>query len=803
MIKLNQIHKVYHQNKRNQVNALNDISLSFESQGLMMLLGTSGSGKTTLLNVIGGLDKASRGTITFADQTLSSRQTKQWDLIRNQDVGYIFQNYYLLPHETVYENIAITLRMVGVKSPEVIDQRIDQLLNAIGMVQYKKRLANQLSGGQMQRVAIARALAKNPSVIIADEPTGNLDSKNTLEIMRLIRRIAKDKLVIMVTHEQRLASLYADRIIQLEDGKIVRDYLNETPDTETLVIDSEIYLKDMATKELSTLPHSVTLFQDQDTDQPIKARLIIKNNALYIDIDKTVFNYVHLLDQQSEIQVFNDHRKNQVQTEERTLNLENLMAFEVPKSKSTHQVLSIKEALKMSVQKIKESSRFSKFLYLGLALSASVIALAIGLLMNIVFIDQTDVIILPENTQMIRLNEVDTYDDYLAIAGLSSVLGTRYNIPMNLTMTTPAYYQTSNTIDLRTTIAPSTLITESDLALGRLPVNAFEIVIDGLLAERILNNSQFRAMGFNQIENFLGLSHRPAGIDLSYNIVGVTYPKAPVFYGSQTHAYGYYYTDYLPLELHQENIEVIQGKMIEGKYEVLIPEPYNDDLFEPYFEIFQGTAYHVVGTYQLTVDDQQISSKRIVVHLETIKENLFITQKTQNQDLYLFTENPVQLQAELSALDLIAEDVLQRDIQTERSERIRSSSGLIVFTMIAITASSLSFYFMIRSSLIQRIYDVGVYRSLGVSKLDILKMFLIESILLTTMTSLIGFLFMSYILSQIQEAAQTIINVVHVSMLTLVIGIIFIYIMNGISSLIPITFLLRKTPAEINSQYDL
>ncbi len=803
MIKLNQIHKIYHQNKRKQVNALNDVSITFESQGLMMLLGTSGSGKTTLLNVIGGLDKASRGTITFADQTLSSRQTKQWDLIRNQDVGYIFQNYYLLPHETVYENIAITLRMVGVKSPEVIDQRITQLLSTIGMVQYKKRLASQLSGGQMQRVAIARALAKNPSVIIADEPTGNLDSKNTLEIMRLIRRIAKDKLVIMVTHEQRLASLYADRIIQLEDGKIIRDYLNETPDTEALVIDSEIYLKDMVTKELSNAPHTVTLFQDQETDQPIKARLIIKNNALYIDIDKTVFDYVHLLDQQSEIQVFNDHRDNQVQSEARTLNLENIMAFEVPKSKRTHQVLSIKEALKMSIHKIKESSRFSKFLYLGLALSASVIALAIGLLMNIVFIDQADVIVLPENTQTIRFNEISNYDDYREIAGLTSLSGTRFNIPMNVTITTPAFYQTSNTIDLRTSIVPDAMIDASDLAYGRMPENAFEIVIDGLLVDRILSNTQFQAMGFNQAENFLGLSHRPKDIDISYAIVGITYPKAPVFYGSQAHAYGYTFDDYLPLELHQENIEVKQGRMISASNEVLVPESNNGELFEAYFEIYQGTVYHVVGTYQLMVDGQQLSSRRILIHLETIKENLFLTQKAQNQDLYLFTKNPEQLHAELSALGLIAEDVLQRDMQAERSERIRASSGLIVFTMIAITASSLSFYFMIRSSLIQRIYDIGVYRSLGVSKLDILKMFLIESILLTTMTSLIGFLFMSYMLSQIQDAAQTIINVVHVSGLTILIGLVFIYFMNGVSSIIPIAFLLRKTPAEINNQYDL
>ena len=155
-------------------------------KGLVVLLGPSGSGKTTLLNVLGGLDKVNNGTIQFGDEIIKRYNSRTWDQIRNKDVGYIFQNYNLLTNLTVYDNISLTLNMVGVVDKDEIDKRIDYILENIGMINFRKRRAFQLSGGQQQRVAIARALAKNPKVIIADEPTGNLDSKNTIEIMNII-----------------------------------------------------------------------------------------------------------------------------------------------------------------------------------------------------------------------------------------------------------------------------------------------------------------------------------------------------------------------------------------------------------------------------------------------------------------------------------------------------------------------------------------------------------------------------------------------------------------------------------------
>ena len=215
MIKVSNLNKYFFRHKKNEIHVINNVSLDLPEKGLIALFGPSGGGKTTLLNVIGGLDKA-KGSIMYNDQNYSNYNMSKWDQMRTHDIGYIFQNYLLVGELSVYENIKMTLEMIGIKDKELIDNRIDYLLESVGLKNYKRRRASQLSGGQQQRIAIARALAKNPKVIIADEPTGNLDSRNTVEIMNIIKKISEDKLVLLVTHEANIANTYADRIIKIE-----------------------------------------------------------------------------------------------------------------------------------------------------------------------------------------------------------------------------------------------------------------------------------------------------------------------------------------------------------------------------------------------------------------------------------------------------------------------------------------------------------------------------------------------------------------------------------------------------------
>lgn len=221
MLKLKNIKKDYKTGDFIQ-HALKNISVSFRKNEFVAILGPSGSGKTTLLNIIGGLDRYDSGDLIIDGKSTKSFKDKDWDAYRNHAVGFIFQSYNLISHISVLENVEMGMTLSGVSAAERRRKALE-LLEKVGLKDHAHKRPNQLSGGQMQRVAIARALANDPKIILADEPTGALDSKTSTQIMELIKEIAKDKLVIMVTHNAELAKDYASRIVSMKDGVILDD----------------------------------------------------------------------------------------------------------------------------------------------------------------------------------------------------------------------------------------------------------------------------------------------------------------------------------------------------------------------------------------------------------------------------------------------------------------------------------------------------------------------------------------------------------------------------------------------------
>lgn len=221
MLNLKNIKKTYHTGGFSQ-HALKDFSLQFRQNEFVAILGPSGSGKTTLLNIIGGLDRYDSGDLIINNKSTKKFKSIDWDFYRNNCVGFIFQNYNLISHISVLENVEMGMTLSGVGKKEK-RKKAKELLERVGLKQHINKKPNQLSGGQMQRVAIARALANDPDIILADEPTGALDTKISRQIMELIASIAKDKLVIMVTHNKELAEEYATRIVKMQDGEIIED----------------------------------------------------------------------------------------------------------------------------------------------------------------------------------------------------------------------------------------------------------------------------------------------------------------------------------------------------------------------------------------------------------------------------------------------------------------------------------------------------------------------------------------------------------------------------------------------------
>jgi len=293
LIKLNHLNKYFSQGKSRPIHVIDNISLTFESTGLIAILGKSGSGKTTLLNVIGGLDAAS-GEIIYDDISFKRYRMNDIDTYRNEHIGYVFQNYLLLTDSSVGENIGLALRMAGFTDTEEIVKRTNAALESVGMLKYKRRNANALSGGQQQRVAIARALAKDASIIIADEPTGNLDSENSYEIMCILKKLSETRLVILVTHNETLAHDFGDRIIGYADGKIVSDVTNssvpkssKSQTSLSKLQESKVYLGELKNQTSEVNGINVTSYTDEDERLSLDLKVVTLSGKTYLLFDDT------------------------------------------------------------------------------------------------------------------------------------------------------------------------------------------------------------------------------------------------------------------------------------------------------------------------------------------------------------------------------------------------------------------------------------------------------------------------------------------------------------------------------------
>lgn len=235
MLELKSIVKTYQTGDLTQ-NALKGVSIAFRESEFVSILGQSGSGKTTMLNIIGGLDRYTSGDLIINGVSTKEYKEADWDYYRNNSIGFVFQSYNLIPHQTVLANVEMALTLAGVSKKERRERAV-AVLKKVGLSDHIHKKPNQMSGGQMQRVAIARALVNNPDILLADEPTGALDSETSIQIMELLKEIAKDKLVIMVTHNPELAEKYSTRIVKLLDGQITSDsnpYIEEEKPKEKM-----------------------------------------------------------------------------------------------------------------------------------------------------------------------------------------------------------------------------------------------------------------------------------------------------------------------------------------------------------------------------------------------------------------------------------------------------------------------------------------------------------------------------------------------------------------------------------------
>ncbi len=308
MISLKNVEKYFFKGKQNEIHVINNTSLELPDKGMISIFGPSGCGKTTLLNVIGGLDSYQSGNVLIDGKEMSCSE----DEIRNRFIGYIFQNYNLNKEETVFQNVADALLLCGMDDPEQIEERVTLALKNVGLYNFRKRTPDTLSGGQQQRVAIARAIVKNPPIILADEPTGNLDENNTIMIMDILKAISKDHLVVLVTHEENLVNYYSDKIIRIRDGVICSVEDNSQNVGYTGKNKNDIFLGEYEETDIVGEQAEIHYYGEKPVT-PIQIVLVNRNGQYYLKVNS---EKVHLLDETSEIKLRQGVYQEQVQKKE-------------------------------------------------------------------------------------------------------------------------------------------------------------------------------------------------------------------------------------------------------------------------------------------------------------------------------------------------------------------------------------------------------------------------------------------------------------------------------------------------------
>ena len=316
MISLKNVNKYFFKGRPNEIHVIDDISLELPDKGIVALFGHSGCGKTTLLNAIGGLDKIGSGSIEIDGRNIKNNT----DELRNRYIGYIFQNYNLNLKVSNYENVAESLRLLGMVDEAEIGKRVYSALKNVGMDKYARRMPDTLSGGQKQRIAIARAIVKNPAIVLADEPTGNLDEANTIAIMNLLKSISRDHLVLLVTHEANLVDYYCDRVVGLQDGHITEIRENSGANGYVAKDKNVVYLGDYEKSE-TTLGHVKLTRYGDDMPEDISVKIVNRNGSILLLCNSPK---VKVLDESSEI----TFREETYSDEERRAEQENAVNME-------------------------------------------------------------------------------------------------------------------------------------------------------------------------------------------------------------------------------------------------------------------------------------------------------------------------------------------------------------------------------------------------------------------------------------------------------------------------------------------
>ena len=796
MIKLVNVYKYFNKGKKSEVRAIDNTSIDLPEKGIVTLLGPSGCGKTTLLNSIGGLSKIDKGSIYVDNEKITKVSVNKIDKIRSLKIGYIFQNFNLLDDETVFDNVSLVLKINGLKDKEEIKRRVNFCLESLGIYRYRNRYAGMLSGGERQRVAIARAIVKDPEVIIADEPTGNLDSKNTIEVMNIIKSLSRDRLVILVTHEKELAKFYSDRIIEINDGNIVKDYINQDNHELDYKLDNKVYLKDIKNHE-TIKGENVNIDYYVEGESKLNLKIVVKNDNIYIESDspKKIENINN-----SNIELVDAHYEkiNKKVYEEFSFDY-NKVKNDKFKSKYSS-IYNIFSGTKRGLMKILNYSFIKKLLLVGFFMSSMFIMYSVSSIMGTFNIKEKDFVNYNKNYLLLTKNNM-TKSEYDKISNMNNV---NYVIPtdgmVTLNFKFGNYLQTSGVMQtINGNLASSSLVDK--IISGTKIKNNNEIIIDKLVIDKFLSMSDAKNAGYLTYDSFIKESVYLKDSQ-EYKIVGISDTSSPSIYASDSELINiianYINDDYLMEETtsykdyKRVNASLTSGRYPVNDYEVIVSEfnKYDYPLNKEIDNKIGNTRLKVVGYYKSN------ETSDFLVSENTIKNKLIFN----SNNFVISSKDKKSVINELKSKKYNVVDTYENSLSTYKKNLKDANKSKIMYSSVIVVISLIEMYLIIRSSFLSRVKEVGILRSIGIKRKDIYKMFMGEILSITLISSVPGLLFMSYVLYTLSKIE--VLNIL-INPLVFIISLLIVVFFNLIFGLLPVYRIVKKTPHEILSRNDV
>ena len=852
MISLDRIQKYFYKGKQNQIHVLDDIHLDLPEKGMVAIFGRSGCGKTTLLNVMGGLDNVEHGSIEVNGEDMK----KHRDAVRNRYIGYVFQNYNLNKEETVFDNVADALRLCGIRDNEEIRQRVNGVLRCVDMERFAGRLPDNLSGGQQQRVAIARALVKKPQIILADEPTGNLDEGNTLKVMDLLKRIAQDCLVVLVTHEADLVDYYCDQVVELSDGKVVNIRENAATAGLTSRNKNDIFLGELAKEDMAGDFAQIDYYGEKP-QEPVRLRIVQYHGKTYLQVNTP---RIQILDESSEIHL----REGVFQTHEEKERLEDDLSDKLAlippvEGKNYGRLFSWWGSVKSGYTSLfqKNTKRGKKLLRRSMALVGAILVFFTALF-GVAFqkMSQTDksynhntfYVYTPGEDVSNRLQEALS-DPASGIDSLTLVRSypegdeTIYLEEGDFETFSPQVYATSgystNAVILKNSLAESLPLEAGKNTL----LEPGEVILSTTSADGFLYKSP---LGYiSDYEDLIGMeiyfsgSYNRFGEMPTYRIAGIVKSREPAVYmtpmGIANYTVPSVYSNWVVFPLSASDAPIR-----EGETRLVINYKYNSDGTElpsvgqtirisglPFVvsEIIDlsdsddNYAYDAWNYYVCEADYARLATVRGETDKSVYGPYYYLEEEYAYNCIYtvVHSSNPEATKAFLNEAFSTLKVPFESDYGAQynailtpdmiRSDIYDQFSGSIISNLISMAVflgvMSLCVFFIMRSSLMGRVREIGVYRAIGVSRKNLLFRFGVESSVLFTLTVFVGFAISSGILLWWSASSRLMGSLFYYPVWLAVLLLAFLLVVCIFFGVLPVLFLLRKTPSEILRKYDI